>query len=154
MFKFFKKGNKMSVKVKIVNENDTGLPAYQVAGSAGVDLFSNEDILMEPGRQYVIDTGIRVLIPEGFELQIRSRSGLTAKHGVFVLNSPGTIDSGYIGPLKVILFNSGKFSFTVEKGMRIAQAVLNRFEKIEWETVDELEETERGSGGFGSSGLK
>jgi len=153
MFKFFKRGNKVGVKVKVVNENDTGLPAYQTIGSAGVDLFSNVDTLLEPGRPTLVPTGLRFQIPEGYEIQIRSRSGLALKNSVFVLNSPGTIDSDYRGDIGIILMNTGRSAFTIAKGMRIAQAVLQKVERIEWDQVEQLEETERGSGGFGSTKL-
>lgn len=153
MFKFFKRGNKVGIKIGVTNENDTGLPAYQTKGSAGMDLFSNEDKLIEPGRPTLVQTGLRFQIPEGYEIQIRSRSGLALKNGVFVLNSPGTIDSDYRGDIGVVLMNMSNTTFTVAKGMRIAQAVLSKVEQIEWEQVEQLQETERGEGGFGSTKL-
>ncbi len=153
MFKFFKKGIKMAVTVKVTNENESGLPSYQTAGSAGVDLLSNEDVMVKVGIPTLVDTGMRIQIPDGYELQIRSRSGLASKNGIVVMNSPGTIDSDYRGPVKCILFNMSGNDFAVSKGMRIAQGVLAKVERIEWQQVEQLDETERGENGFGSTKL-
>lgn len=145
------------VKVALMPlENAVGLklPAYATAQSAGMDLTAalEEAIELGSGERALIPTGLAIALPPGFEAQIRPRSGLAIKHGVTVLNSPGTIDADYRGEIKVILINHGKEPFTVERGMRIAQMVVERFEHIEWEVVNDLENTDRGAGGFGSTG--
>jgi dUTP pyrophosphatase len=130
------------------------LPAYATAGSAGMDIIAAlaEPMILEPGAIVMIPTGIAIALPQGFECQVRSRSGLAAKHGIFALNAPGTIDSDYRGEIKVILANSGKASYAIQPGERIAQLVIARYETVQWELVDSLDETERGIGGFGSTG--
>lgn len=130
------------------------LPAYATAGSAGMDITAAlaEPMILEPGAIVMIPTGIAIALPQGFECQVRSRSGLAAKHGIFALNAPGTIDSDYRGEIKVILANSGKSSYAIQPGERIAQLVIARYETVQWELVDSLDETERGIGGFGSTG--
>ncbi len=130
------------------------LPAYATAGSAGMDITAAlaEPMILEPGAIVMIPTGIAIALPQGFECQVRSRSGLAAKHGIFALNAPGTIDSDYRGEIKVILANSGKASYAIQPGERIAQLVIARYETVQWELVDSLDETERGIGGFGSTG--
>ncbi len=130
------------------------LPAYATAGSAGMDITAAlaEPMILEPGAIVMIPTGIAIALPQGFECQVRSRSGLAAKHGIFALNAPGTIDSDYRGEIKVILANSGKAFYTIQPGERIAQLVIARYETVQWELVDSLDETERGIGGFGSTG--
>ena len=130
------------------------LPAYATAGSAGMDITAAlaEPMILEPGAIVMIPTGIAIALPQGFECQVRSRSGLAAKHGIFALNAPGTIDSDYRGEIKVILANSGKASYAIQPGERIAQLVIARYETVRWELVDSLDETERGTGGFGSTG--
>lgn len=142
------------MKVKIVNKSNHRLPEYKTAGSAGMDLKANIDapVVLRPGDVEVIPTGLHVSIPDGYEIQIRSRSGLAAKDSVFCLNSPGTCDSDFRGNIGVILANFGRNNFVINPGDRIAQAVLNKVERIEWEEVSELDETDRGSGGFGSTG--
>jgi dUTP pyrophosphatase len=132
------------------------LPKYETDGSSGMDLAANieYDIEIKPGKTVIIPTGIAVSIPKGFEIQIRPRSGLAAKNQMSVLNTPGTIDADYRGELKVILINLGEKSFKIEKGLRIAQMVLCPVIKAVWKEVDVLEETERGVGGFGSTGTK
>ena len=132
------------------------LPKYETSGSSGMDLSANieNSIKIEPGKTSIIPTGISVSIPENFEIQIRSRSGLAAKSQVSVLNSPGTIDADYRGELKVILINLSNKTFVVEKGARIAQMVLCPIVKAKLKEVDNLEDTIRGEGGFGSTGLK
>ena len=130
------------------------LPAYATVGSAGMDITAAlaEPMLLEPGAIVMIPTGIAIALPQGFECRVRSRSGLAAKHGIFALNAPGTIDSDYRGEIKVILANSGKASYAIQPGERIAQLVIARYETVQWELVDSLDETERGIGGFGSTG--
>ena len=132
------------------------LPKYETQGSSGMDLSANikSSINIAPGKKEIIPTGIAISVPEGFEVQIRPRSGLAAKHNITVLNTPGTIDSDYRGELKVILINLGKEAFKVEKGFRIAQMVLSPVVKAEINEVQDLNDTERGKGGFGSTGTK
>ena len=140
--------------VKVVNKSNHRLPEYQTAGAAGMDLKADisEPIVLKPGEVQVIPTGLYMAIPEGYEIQVRSRSGLAAKNSIFCLNSPGTLDADWRGNTGVILANFGKNNFVVNPGDRIAQAVLNKIEKIEWEEVSELDTTERGEGGFGHTG--
>ena len=142
------------MKVKVVNKSNHRLPEYQTAGAAGMDLKADisEPVVLKPGEVQVIPTGLYMAIPEGYEIQVRSRSGLAAKYGIFCLNSPGTLDADWRGNTGVILANFGKNNFVVNPGDRIAQAVLNKIEKIEWEEVSELDTTERGEGGFGHTG--
>ena len=140
--------------VKVVNKSNHRLPEYQTAGAAGMDLKADisEPVVLKPGEVQVIPTGLYMAIPEGYEIQVRSRSGLAAKYGIFCLNSPGTLDADWRGNTGVILANFGKNNFVVNPGDRIAQAVLNKIEKIEWVEVSELDTTERGEGGFGHTG--
>ena len=140
-------------------DREIPLPAYETAGAAGADLRANlpEEhralgIVLAPMERRIVPTGLRVEIPEGFEMQIRPRSGLAINHGVTVLNTPGTIDADYRGEIKVILINHGKEPFTIKRGMRIAQMVVERHVHVMWNTVDSLESTDRGGGGFGSTG--
>ena len=142
------------MKVKVINKSNHRLPEYKHPGDAGMDLKADisEPIVLKPGEVQVIPTGLYMAIPDGYEIQVRSRSGLAAKESIFCLNSPGTIDSGYRNNVGVILANFGKNNFVVNPGDRIAQAVLNKFETIEWDEVTTLDETERGEGGFGSTG--
>lgn len=142
------------MKVKVVNKSNHRLPEYKTVGAAGMDLKANisEPIVLKHGEVQVIPTGLYMAIPDGYEIQVRSRSGLAAKESVFCLNSPGTLDSDWRGNTGVILANFGKNNFIVNPGDRIAQAVLNKVEKIEWEEVVSLDTTERGEGGFGSTG--
>ncbi|MFK8057911.1 MAG: dUTP diphosphatase [Saprospiraceae bacterium] len=130
------------------------LPAYATSGAAGLDLRADvsEAVTIEPGGRALIPTGLRLAIPAGFEAQVRPRSGLALRHGVTVLNSPGTIDSDYRGPVGVILANFGAEPFTVEPGARIAQAVFCSVARVEWVAMPTDEETQRGAGGFGSTG--
>ncbi|MEH6744627.1 dUTP diphosphatase [Hyphomonas sp.] len=132
------------------------LPAYETIGSAGMDVraaVSQEDpILLQAGERAMIPTGLSVAIPQGYEIQVRPRSGLAAKHGLTCLNTPGTIDSDYRGEIKVILINLGQDAFTIQRGERIAQLVLAPVTQLAWEEVDALDETDRGAGGFGSTG--
>lgn len=142
------------MKVKIVNNSRFALPEYQTPLSAGLDIRANldESVTLGPLERAMIPTGLFVELPEGCEMQIRPRSGLAAKHGITVLNSPGTIDADYRGEIKVILVNLSNQPFTIEPGERIAQMIVARHEQIEWEPVEELGSTERGAGGFGSTG--
>ena len=142
------------MKLKVVNKSNHRLPEYQTAGAAGMDLKADisEPVVLKPGEVQVIPTGLYMAIPEGYEIQVRSRSGLAAKYGIFCLNSPGTLDADWRGNTGVILANFGKNNFVVNPGDRIAQAVLNKIEKIEGKVVSELDTTERGEGGFGHTG--
>ena len=143
------------MKVCVVNKSNHRLPEYSTPMSAGMDLKANisEPITLGPLQRILIPTDLYMAIPEGYELQIRSRSGLALKSGIFCLNSPGTIDSDYRGNVGVILANFSDTPFIINPGDRVAQAVLNKFEKIEWNEVTTLDETERGTGGFGHSGI-
>ncbi len=131
-------------------------PTYATEQSAGMDLTAalEEAIEIGPGERMLIPTGLSIALPEGYEAQIRPRSGLALKHGVTVLNSPGTVDADYRGEIGVILANLGQEAFTVERGMRIAQMVIAQHAKVEWEVAEELDQTDRGEGGFGSTGTK
>lgn len=144
------------MKIRIVNHSKHSLPAYETIHAAGMDLRANldEPVTIKPLGRAIVPTGLFIELPEGFEAQIRPRSGLAAKKGVTVLNSPGTIDADYRGEIKVILVNLSNEDFVVEDGERIAQMVIARHEKADWEPVVELMETGRGAGGFGSTGNK
>lgn len=132
---------------------DAVMPKHATEGSAGVDLVSVDRLLVEPGERVLVNTGIAVQLKFGTEMQIRPRSGLAIKHGITVLNAPGTIDSDYRGEIKVLLINLGTKLFTIEKGMRIAQAVVAYYAFQNWIEVLQLKSTERGEGGFGSTGV-
>ena len=145
------------MKVKVINKSGFDLPKYETENSAGMDLracFSNGENgeIIERGERLLIKTGIFLEVPKGYEVQIRPRSGLAFKFGVTVLNSPGTIDADYRGEIGVILINHGEVPFIVNHGDRIAQMVLAKCEQAEWDEVDNLSETDRGEGGFGSTG--
>ncbi|NPA43190.1 MAG: dUTP diphosphatase [Chlorobi bacterium] len=142
------------MKIPIVNHSPHPMPAYETAGSAGMDLraWLEAPVTLAPGERKLIPTGIRIALPDGYEAQIRPRSGLAAKHGITLLNTPGTIDSDYRGEIKVILINLSDRPFTVHDGDRIAQMVVSRYEKARWIPADTLDETSRGEGGFGSTG--
>ena len=144
------------MKVQIINKSKHPLPAYATEQSAGMDLRANLDmpIVLKPLQRCLVPTGLFMALPKGFEAQVRSRSGLAIKKGISVLNSPGTIDADYRGEVCVILVNLSSEDFVIEDGERIAQMVIARHEQAEWEEVDVLEETERGSGGFGHTGKK
>jgi len=153
---------------------DAIIPKYQTKGAAGFDVHAvvKDDvfvgdrvseqyrydgsfvIVILPKSKYIVNTGLAFAVPEGYEMQIRPRSGLAAKYGITIVNSPGTLDGDYTGPLKVILYNLGNESFFINHGDRIAQCVINKIEQVDFEEVEELEETERGSGGFGSTGIE
>ena len=144
------------IKVKIVNTGKQPLPVYATAQSAGMDLRANIDspITLHPMERQLIPTGLRIALPEGFEAQVRPRSGLALKHGITVLNTPGTIDADYRGELKVLLVNFSDTDFSINAGERIAQMVIARYEKVDFELVTELDDTERGNGGYGHTGVK
>lgn len=144
------------MKIKIVNKSKHPLPEYATAGAAGVDLRANIDapITLAPGERKLIPTGIYIGLPDGYEAQVRPRSGLALKHGISVCNTPGTIDPDYSGQIGVVLINHGQENFIVNDGERIAQMIISKFEKTEWDVVEELDETERGEGGYGHTGVK
>ncbi len=142
------------IKVKIINHSPYPCPAYATPLSAGVDLKANleQPVVLQPLGRALIPTGLFIALPAGYEAQVRPRSGLALKHGITVLNSPGTVDADYRGELKCLLINLSDEPFTIEPGERIAQMVVARHEQVEWEPVEELDDTQRGAGGFGSTG--
>lgn len=142
------------MKVKIVNKSAFPTPSYATEKSAGMDLKADiaEPVVLGPLERAMIPTGLYIALPDGTEAQVRPRSGLAAKFGISVLNSPGTIDADYRGEIKVILVNLSNEPFTVNPGERIAQMVVAKYEKVEWDEVELLDETQRGEGGFGSTG--
>lgn len=144
------------MKVKIINNSAYPAPAYATALSAGMDLRANltEPVLLRPLERALVPTGLSIALPEGYEAQVRPRSGLAAKKGITVLNSPGTVDADYRGEIRVILVNLSSEEFLIEPGERIAQMVIARHERVDWEEVSELDETLRGTGGFGSTGVR
>ena len=141
------------MKVNIINKSKNDLPEYSTVLSAGMDLRANieDDIIIKPFERKLIPTGLFIELPVGFEAQIRPRSGLALKHGITILNSPGTIDADYRGEIKVILANISIEPFTVKAGERVCQMVIAKHENVKWEEVEQLEETKRGDGGFGST---
>lgn len=143
----------MKIEIKKLRENAI-VPQYATEHAAGMDLSAciDEPVTIAPGERAIIPTGIAIALPTGYEAQVRGRSGLAAKHGILPANGVGTIDSDYRGEIGVITLNSSNEAFTVEPGMRIAQMVIARYETIRWDEVDELDETARGIGGFGSTG--
>lgn len=147
----------MKVKIIRLDEkfSDIELPRYQSEGSAGMDIRAaiNDVEIIKKGEIKLISTSVAIALPSGFECQVRSRSGLAAKNGIFALNAPGTIDSDYRGEIKVILANFGQEDFEIKRGDRIAQLVIAQYERIEWALAEKLDDTERGSGGFGSTGV-
>ena len=144
------------MQVKVINKSNHSLPAYETIASAGLDLRANitESIELKPLERILVKTGLFLEIPVGFECQVRPRSGLAYKNGVYVLNSPGTIDADYRGEVGVILINMSNEIFVVENGERIAQLVFAKVEQAEWQEVSKLSSTDRGSSGFGSTGVK
>ena len=144
----------MKVLVKRLHSLDLPLPCYMTPGSSGVDLYAavEDELLIPAGRSTLVPTGIAIAIPEGFEAQLRPRSGLALKHGLTLLNTPGTIDADYRGEIKVIVINLGDKEYILKKGERIAQMIFARVEKAELLEIDELDETLRGAGGFGHTG--
>ena len=144
-----------SVKVEVkrlAHGAGLALPAYATEGAAGMDIVSAEDVTIAPGARHAVATGLSVAIPQGYEIQVRPRSGLAFKHGITVPNTPGTIDSDYRGELKVLLINHGSEDFIIARGDRVAQLVLAPVVQAAWDEVEELDTTERGAGGFGSTG--
>lgn len=144
------------IKIKVVNKGRQQLPAYATSQSAGMDLRANIDtpITLRPMERRIIPTGLYIALPPGFEAQVRPRSGLAMKHGITVLNSPGTIDADYRGEIGVLLVNLSTDDFIITEGERIAQMVIARHEQGEFELTDELDDTERGAGGYGHTGVK
>ena len=143
------------LNVKVINKGHQPLPAYATSQSAGMDLRANidESIVLHPMERRLVPTGLHIALPQGFEAQIRPRSGLALKHGITVLNTPGTIDADYRGELMVLLINFSDTDFVINDGERIAQMVVARHEQIEFQLVDELDDTERGAGGYGHTGV-
>jgi len=139
----------------IVNQSNNPLPLYSTEDSAGMDLraFLAEPLIIKPLDRVLVPTGLFIEVPEGFEAQVRPRSGLAIKNGITVLNTPGTIDADYRGEVKVVLINLSNESFTIQNGDRIAQMIIAKYEKIKWNQVAQLSDTDRGAGGFGSSGV-
>jgi dUTP pyrophosphatase len=144
------------LRVKIVNRSGHGLPEYATIASAGVDLKANlpQPVMLRPMQRELVPTGLYIELPVGYEAQVRPRSGIAFKHGITVLNSPGTIDADYRGEIKVLLVNLSEKEFTINDGERIAQLVVARHERVLWEDVESLGESDRGAGGFGSTGHK
>lgn len=144
------------IQLPIINESPYDLPTYATVSSAGLDLKAVLDasITMAPLERKIIGTGLKIALPEGYEAQVRPRSGLAAKHGITVLNAPGTIDADYRGEIGVILVNLSNDAFTIQPGERIAQLVVAQYSQVSWQPTINLEETDRGEGGFGSTGKK
>jgi dUTP pyrophosphatase len=140
--------------IQIRNTSDLPLPQYQTDGAAGFDFVAaiDEPIILAPGERHAVPTGLYIALPTGFELQLRARSGLAFKFGIGLVNGVGTIDTDYRGEIKVLLINHGHEPFTINHGDRIAQGIISRYERITWKPVDALDETDRGHGGFGSTG--
>ncbi len=146
----------LMVKIKVVNTGHQPLPAYATADSAGLDLRANidEDIVLHPMERKLVPTGLHIALPKGYEAQIRPRSGLALKHGITVLNSPGTVDADYRGEIMTCLINLSNEDFIIKDGERIAQMIIAQYSKVDFESVDVLDETERGEGGYGHTGVK
>lgn len=144
------------VKIKVVNKGQQQLPEYATPQSAGLDLRANvaEPVMLRPMERRLVPTGLHIALPEGYEAQIRPRSGLALKHGITVLNTPGTVDADYRGEIMVLLINFSQEEFVINSGERIAQMVIARYEQADMVLVDELDETERGAGGYGHTGVK
>lgn len=143
------------MKIRIINQSNHTLPAYETESSAGMDMkaFLHEPVLIKPMERKLIPTGLFIELPLGYEAQIRPRSGLALKHGITVLNSPGTIDADYRGEIKILLINFADTDFQVQNGDRIAQMIIAKHEQIHWEAVEILTETSRGAGGYGHTGV-
>jgi len=145
----------LKIKIKrLPGTKDLPLPGYMTSGAAGMDLYAavNKELNVSPGGIVLVPTGVSIALPPGYEGQVRPRSGLALKHGITLLNAPGTIDADYRGEIKVILINNGSETFTVKRGDRIAQLVVNKVARVQWQEVDDLEETTRNKGGFGHTG--
>lgn len=144
------------MKIKIINKSENALPSYETIASAGMDLraYLDTSVTLKPMERKIIPTGLAIELTPGYEAQIRPRSGLAIKHGITLLNTPGTIDADYRGDIGIILVNLSTEDFTIESGDRIAQMVIAKYEQIQWKQVKELSTTERGAGGFGSTGKK
>lgn len=144
------------MKIQVINKSKHALPQYATSQSAGMDIRANltEPIVLKPLQRCLVPTGLYIALPQGYEAQIRPRSGLALKKGIGVLNAPGTIDADYRGEIGIILVNLSEQEFTIEDGERIAQMVIARYEQAEWQEVEVLDETERGAGGFGHTGKK
>ena len=143
------------INLPVINKSNNPLPEYQTKQSAGVDLcaFTSTDVILSPGDRVLIGTGLYIALPEGYEAQIRPRSGLALKHGITIINSPGTIDSDYRGELKIALINLSKEDYIVKNGDRIAQMVISKYEQISFTLTENLDHTERGEGGYGHTGI-
>lgn len=148
--------NNTNLKVNVINQSKHALPSYQTEHSAGMDLRANLEapVTLKPLQRALIPTGLFIELPEGHEAQIRPRSGLAYKHGISIVNSPGTIDADYRGEIRVLLVNLSDQDFVVEDGERVAQMVVARYERVAWSEAEELTDTERGAGGYGSTGTK
>ncbi|WP_018479617.1 dUTP diphosphatase [Pontibacter roseus] len=148
--------NKTNISVNVINQSRHALPSYQTEHSAGMDLRANLEtpVTLKPLQRALIPTGLFIELPEGHEAQIRPRSGLAYKHGISIVNSPGTIDADYRGEIKVLLVNLSDQDFVVEDGERVAQMVVARYERVAWAEAEALTDTERGAGGYGSTGTK
>ncbi|MDX5418138.1 MAG: dUTP diphosphatase [Hymenobacteraceae bacterium] len=148
--------NNSTLPVNVINQSKHALPSYQTAHSAGMDLRANLEapVTLKPLQRALIPTGLFIELPEGHEAQIRPRSGLAYKHGISIVNSPGTIDADYRGEIKVLLVNLSDQDFVVEDGERVAQMIVARYERVEWSEAEALTDTERGAGGYGSTGTK
>lgn len=144
------------MKISIINRSTNPLPAYQTSGSAGVDLraYLEQPVTLQPLERQLIPTGLHIALPNGYEAQIRARSGLSTKHGITLINAVGTIDSDYRGEIKIGLVNLSNQAYTIEPGERVAQMIISQYEQVKFELVDELDETDRGEGGFGSTDKK
>lgn len=143
------------INLPVINKSNNPLPEYQTKQSAGVDLcaFTSTDVILSPGDRVLIGTGLYIALPEGYEAQIRPRSGLALKHGITIINSPGTIDSDYRGELKIALINHSKEDYIFKNGDRIAQMVISKYEQISFTLTENLDHTERGEGGYGHTGI-
>ncbi len=144
------------IKVKVINSSGNELPAYETFSSAGMDVRADipEPMTIGPLERLLVPTGLRVQLPHGYEMQLRPRSGLALKHGLSLANTPGTIDADYRGEIKVILINLSNEPYTISPGERICQMVISAYTRVEWEPVDRIDETERGEGGFGHTGVR
>ena len=142
------------INVPLINKSNNPLPAYQTKQAAGVDLcaFLEEDVVLKPMERKLIGTGLYMALPDGFEAMIRPRSGMAFKHGITVINTPGTIDADYRGEIKIALINLSNEAFTIKNGDRVAQMVVNKYEQVAFKISDSLDETERGAGGYGHTG--